>query len=156
VIGVCHDLDIVHRGLTAECIIMPDNSPVPHILHFDCARVKGLQTIAAVIDAYVRDSRYAAPEVRKNPAFAHPASDVYSLGVIAAEALAGAGLPDDSPTVLADFVADLPQKSVIPILRKMLTPAIEHRFRSMKQVASAFRANSSDAAWQEAGRATPY
>ncbi|MGC4042258.1 MAG: protein kinase [Armatimonas sp.] len=86
-----HDLGILHRNLT------PDNTFVDMSLEtarvfltdLDFARISEGISIASSADNLFQDSPYRAPELSVGLAFANPASDLFSAGMILAEVLSG-------------------------------------------------------------------
>jgi serine/threonine protein kinase len=87
-LAACHGEGIVHRALTSDCVIVPERDRTARVLHFDLARVTGRETVAKGEGAVrLQDLFAAAPEARSSPSRAEPASDVYSLGIVVAEAL---------------------------------------------------------------------
>lgn len=106
--GVCsamaaaHRYDIVHRDLKPDNILVAAESGQPKILDFGIAGITGLETITTRQERgmFVGTLRYASPEQRaRRNEDVTPASDVYSLGLIGVELLAGAR-PGESPIPL--------------------------------------------------------
>lgn len=84
-----HQHKVIHRDIRPENIIIPKKGNLK-LVNFDCARMDdgNLQTIATRIGRYL-DERYVAPEVWENPKYASQASDLFALGILLFEIMAG-------------------------------------------------------------------
>ncbi|MBI3272031.1 MAG: NERD domain-containing protein [Planctomycetes bacterium] len=132
----CHRKSVLHRGLSPECLVIPAGGSTPRIIRFEFARVRGQKTVAAGRSAgRLKALPNAAPEVRKDPMNASPASDIYSLGTVAAEVLAGERLLE--PARVRDLVKKIRPRDVAEVVRKMVEDDPRRRFASMALVAQA-------------------
>ncbi len=136
----CHEVGVLHRALTSDCIILSHGKQTPVLLHFDFARIRGKATIAIppVVDT-LRKLLYVAPEVREDPSLVSSASDVFSLGVCSVEVLAGYRAEN------ADALGAALGKVWRRELREFLARMIDHtpgRRPAMPQVAEKFRRTS--------------
>lgn len=89
-LGEVHAQGIVHRDLTPANIILSQSQgrEIPRILDFGIASLRGDGTLTA--STLVSGTpRYMSPEQWRGLKNADPRSDLYSLGVISYEALAG-------------------------------------------------------------------
>jgi tRNA A-37 threonylcarbamoyl transferase component Bud32 len=89
VLAFVHAHGVVHRDLRPDNVIVcPDGSL--KLVNFDCAHLGGqdMRTIATRLGRPL-DEHYVAPEVYLDPARASKSSDIYSLGIILHELLAG-------------------------------------------------------------------
>lgn len=105
-----HGAGLVHRDLKPDNIVIREGRPV--LLDLGLARPAGTPGRA---DAPQGTDGYMAPEQRDGSPAA-PSADLYGLGVVLIEALAGLSArdPDDLPADLPDGVADLLRRLVHP------------------------------------------
>ena len=89
VLGFVHAHGVIHRDLRPDNVVICPQGPLK-LVNFDCAHLGGgnMRTIATRVGRHL-DERYVAPEVYLNPANASRRSDIYSLGIIFHELLAG-------------------------------------------------------------------
>ena len=94
-LGLCLALSHIHKNGVVHRDVRPDNVLVCpdgtiKLVNFDCAHLGGqdMLTIATRVGRHL-DERYVAPEVWRDPANASERSDIYSLGIIFHELLAG-------------------------------------------------------------------
>jgi len=137
-LGAAHQAGIVHRDLKPDNIFLAQArndsaSVIPKIVDF------GVSKAATHTDSHARltgtgvamgTPHYMSPEQVYSAADAGPTSDIYSLGVIAYEALSGA-MPHDGETVAAIIVRvateePVPIRSLVPGLDPDVANAI-HR-----------------------------
>lgn len=148
---VCHDQGIIHRDLKpANLMIKPDSSPV--ITDFGLVQMNHTDPDESQITQHgqiLGSPSYMSPEqVKANPEEIGPATDIYSLGVILYELLAGQrpfqGTPSavfaqilntqPPPITQVDAQAD-PRLS--KICQKMMNRSIEARYQTMQDVVTA-------------------
>jgi tRNA A-37 threonylcarbamoyl transferase component Bud32 len=83
-----HAGGVIHRDIRPLNVVVAPGA-VAKIVNFDLARIVGASDDMVPDLAERLDPAYTAPEVWRNPASASPASDVYSLGVLFFELIAG-------------------------------------------------------------------
>lgn len=88
-LAYAHNRGVIHRDLRPENVIITSAGRAK-LTNFDCARVSlgAGDTIAGQVSAYW-DERYVAPEALLAPERASPQSDLYALGIVLYESLAG-------------------------------------------------------------------
>jgi serine/threonine-protein kinase len=87
-LGACHDAGIVHRDLKPANIFLPADSPPTKLLDFGVASVRDA-TRATQSGFTLGTPHYMSPEQARDARSVTPASDVWSLGVIAYEIVTG-------------------------------------------------------------------
>ena len=142
-LDVAHRAGVVHRDVSPDNIILPDNDPNrAKIIDFGIAR-DGLGAATVIDGEFAGKSNYVSPEQAGLFGGKVTAqSDIYSLGLTLAAALLGA--PLDMGGLPADMVAKrqaVPDLSAIapemrPLLRRMLQPRPADRLASMAEVAT--------------------
>ncbi len=136
-LDACHQVGVIHRALSPECILIADLTGKPVLLHFDFSHVEGQQSIASVIGSALGASPYTAPEARAAPVNGRrPAAYIYSLGIVALELLLRQKIGDHNPVQLVDH---LPERLLRPIISKMVAREWADRFQSMTEVCLALR-----------------
>jgi serine/threonine protein kinase len=113
------DAGVTHRSLTPESILLaPGGSP--EILDFDLARMPDdSETIYGDAAGDMVQSEYVAPELSSSRDYeVHPSSDLYSLGVIAAELFVGQppGMAGGWERVRPRLVDALPETLAEPVV----------------------------------------
>ncbi len=155
-VGFAHERGVVHRDLKPENILVKTNSH-PKVLDFGIARVTGDSTIAAT--TMTRDGQilgtlaYIAPEQFGSQGEVTSQADVYALGVIAFELLAGRPPIDlgglsisaairmvdhSQPQTLRSLVPSIP-RDVETIVATCLSREPERRYADGAAVASDLR-----------------
>ena len=97
-LSVAHDLGIVHRDIKPENILITEQG-VPKLADFGLARASNQRITETGV--FLGTPQYASPE-QCNAMELTPASDLYSLGVVLYELLAGRP-PYEAPTPLTLF-----------------------------------------------------
>ncbi len=144
-LGAAHEAGIVHRDVKpANLLVTPDRTV--KVTDFGIARAAegvGLTSTGEVMGT----PQYLSPEQAQGRP-ASPASDVYSLGVVAFECLAGRRpFQAESPVATAlahvrDEVPDLPRSvpdELAHVVRRAMAKAPEARFRDGHAMARALR-----------------
>ena len=139
-LGAAHEAGIVHRDVTPDNIILPAGDPArAKLIDFGIARLAETRTVIG--DGFAGKYAYVSPEqCGLQGGEITPRSDIYSLGLVLAEA--SRGRPLDMVGGQTDFIAkrtsvpDLtgvaPQ--LIPLLERMLQPDPRLRPQSMAEV----------------------
>ncbi len=138
----CHTKNVLHRALSPNCLVLPPGERIARILHFDFARVQGKATVAVGKGKVeLQKNPHVAPEVRRDPTAATPASDVWSLGRTAGESLVGRGFSELESADLERAVRKLRPPEVPALLAKMmdrnpkLRPTMTHVADLLKKAA---------------------
>lgn len=155
-LGQAHERGVVHRDLKPENILV-DKQGVTKIVDFGVAHIgddtnnTSFETMAG---ALVGTLAYMSPErILSSEAEVHPASDIYSLGVVAFEFLTnelpndlrGAAFPEAAASILksspswSSIRKNLPA-GLVDILRISMHKDPSLRYGSMHDFASDFRA----------------
>src|SRR6266700_22661 len=164
-VGAAHRRGIIHRDLKPENIFLVDadpkavgasSEPIVKVLDFGVAKLVSHEARAdGWVQSLTRDGmllgtpRYISPEQCRGAARVDHRTDVYALGCILFEMLAGEPIfPYDRldmllaahlfrpPTPIADLVADVPEW-LGDLLARMLAKRAEDRPATMKDVALA-------------------
>ena len=140
---VAHDKGIIHRDMSPDNIIMPeDDVRKAKIIDFGIARSTRLGHQTVIGDGFAGKYNYVSPEqLGLFGADVTNRSDIYSLGLVLAEALTGQ--PIDMSGSQADVIdkrRQVPDLSKIdpdirPLLHWMLQPKPDDRPESMQVVA---------------------
>ncbi|MEO8635714.1 MAG: serine/threonine-protein kinase [Gemmatimonadales bacterium] len=148
-----HEHLIVHRDLKPRNILVTADGTVK-LLDFGIAKLldptQSEDALLTQTGALPMTAAYASPEQRQGRPVA-TASDIYSLGVVLYELLAGhrpftiealrPGAPDQSPTAPSRAVTDAPRLrraltgELDSIVLKALRPEPDHRYRSAQLLA---------------------
>ncbi len=121
-VGTAHRRGIIHRDLKPGNILI-DEAGLPKVLDFGLARLETERdfdaTVAAVTEdgAFLGNFAYAAPEqLTGSPNAVDTSADVYALGLLLYEAIAGRpafAAPDSIAALLGQRVGRVPQKPSI-------------------------------------------
>ena len=143
-----HATGVVHRDLKPANLLLRDGGAVrPHLLVGDFGIATWRTVSMTGIGAAIGTPGYLAPEYLdgQQPA---PATDLFAVGVLAAELLAGRRLvhySNASPDIPADWNHTLPLPSGVPaafaaVLRRMAEPDPRHRYVDCAQAREALLA----------------
>lgn len=144
-----HGKRVIHRDLRPENVVLAGGveQADPKLTEFANASFPGTPTVLSGADAMPTDPRYIAPEcIDGQPADAR--SDVYSLGVLAFEAVTGT-VPFSAPTEselllkhLQDPPPRLPANAAVldGIIQRCLAKQPSARFASAEQLAAELEA----------------
>jgi serine/threonine protein kinase len=150
---LAHRLNIIHRDLKPDNIFLTESGGelFPVLLDFGIAKMLDVpeQSVETVTGAIIGTPQYMAPEQALGVSVSTPQLDVYAMGVVVFECLAGQR-PIDGPnpaTVLARLVtgmvptlssvADWIPESLSNVVAKALALQPEHRDASCEQFATA-------------------
>jgi serine/threonine protein kinase len=145
-----HDTGIIHRDLKSPNI-MRDSGGVVRLMDFGMARHRGDDVVAATaIGAVLGTPEYMSPEQARGER-ADFATDIYSMGIVLYELLAG-HVPFQGPTLVATILKHLqeppplsgPDAALIPapmmpILWKALAKDPAERYATPRGMAAAIR-----------------
>ncbi len=153
-----HELGIVHRDLSPDNVLLPGGDVArAKIVDFGIARSKSPEETTIVGSAFAGRQLYGSPEqLGLHGGDVGPKSDVYSLGLVLAQALAGRALDmGGSPAERVEKRRKVPDLAGVdrrmrPLLRRMLQPNPADRLESMAEVAA-----WQPAGWPPARRAVP-
>lgn len=151
-LAVAHEAGFIHRDLKPANIML-DKNDLPVVLDFGLARRIDRKNDPRLTQTGIvlGSPCYMAPEqLDGNPAKVGPHSDIYSLGVILYELLAGRVPFAGSPTsVMGQILTETPQKPsawrthltvrLETICLKMMAPQPEQRLGSMQAVVTALQ-----------------
>lgn len=87
ILSVCHAKNVIHRDLKPQNLIIDGNQLV-RLVDFGIAKMTTLSDLTQT-NTSIGSPEYMAPELFASPTF-DPRSDIYALGIIAFELLAGA------------------------------------------------------------------
>lgn len=85
-VRACHDLDVAHRDVKLENVLVDDRSRKAHLIDFGFSSVVRPDTL---IDDYCGSIMYASPELINNTLYEGKPADVWSLGVVLYAMLVG-------------------------------------------------------------------
>jgi serine/threonine protein kinase len=141
-----HERGVIHRDVTPANVMLAEDGRIM-LMDFGLARAVVEETRGEVLGS----PHYVSPEQARNSAEAVPQSDVYSLGVILYEMLAGnVPFDDSSPTSLAiDHIVKEPpppreinpdlSSAVEGVLLKALSKSPSERYQSGGELIEALR-----------------
>jgi serine/threonine protein kinase len=120
-----HTHGIVHRDIKPENILITDSGEIK-VIDFGIAQLHGSRDEEHLSEKkrFMGTPVYMSPEQKKNPRDVSPASDIYSLGVIACELMLG------SPSHSFSDTSRLPTE-LRPIVEKALRPDPKERYRDI-------------------------
>ena len=110
-LGAAHDKQIVHRDLKPENVFLVEPAPTIKILDFGISKFRGTDDVSITQTGTVMGSPlYMSPEQARGARDIGPPTDLYSVGVILYEALAGRPpFPGDSYNqVMAAVLTETP------------------------------------------------
>ncbi len=152
-IRYAHDQGVIHRDLKPSNILV-DASGQPHILDFGMAQWLD-QTGGSELtrSGFVGTPAYASPEqIQRGDQRVDGRTDLYALGVVLYELLAGQRPHQPRPTVLETLTAKNEERPVRPsalrsglsddldtICQKLLEPEPAHRYRSAEALETDLR-----------------
>ena len=133
-----HRHGVVHRDIKPENILLEDGSERALLMDFGIARSHVADAAITVTGVAVGTPRYMSPEQATGDRDIDGRSDIYSLGLVAYEMLAGHGPfagPGETapgwarfePAPLADAAPDVPQDLTLAIMR-CLAPEPDDRW----------------------------
>ncbi|HJL15160.1 MAG TPA: serine/threonine-protein kinase [Sandaracinaceae bacterium LLY-WYZ-13_1] len=156
-VAAVHELGVVHRDLKPDNIFLvdprrPEDPPVPKVLDFGISKLKepGLRELTT-LGTVMGTPFYMAPEQIANTRDVDARADVYSLGVMLYEALAG-GVPYAGDSVLEIFKAaqtggapplrerrpDAPE-ALAELVHRAMAPERDDRWPGVRQMCEALR-----------------
>jgi serine/threonine protein kinase len=137
---VCDALEAVHpfmpHGVLTPYNVYLDSRGVIRVGNLAFGRISADFLVQQGEGPYV-DSIYVAPEVAEAPDLISSAADIYSLGMVAADMLSPAGLPNDRDEAKATAIMNL--ASYPSVLSKLITRAIGEDLAARPKSAADFR-----------------
>lgn len=150
-LSAAHAAGVVHRDLKPSNLFVTDDGSLK-IVDFGIARVTDRDTRLTATGHLIGTAAYLSPEQARGDARVGPASDVWSLGVVLYETLAGRNPFDrgslmptmlavlaEQPPPLAAVVRDVPE-GVSRLVARCLERSPEHRFADGAALLVALRA----------------
>ena len=141
-LAAIHSQDLVHGNLNPENILVNDVDGRPQVKLFGMGSAGPMSASRADVDPVAADFSYLAPEQCSGSESADSRSDVYSLGIISYEMLAGeppfsGDRPadvmlkhtDEAPPPLSAFRSDIPP-AIEPVLLKALAKDPDLRYQT--------------------------
>ncbi len=137
----CDALGLVHQRKISHGVLTPYNiyvnkSGVVKVGNLAFGRMVSVFLHKQGVGPFV-DSIYVAPEVSEDPSRLTPQSDIYSLGMIAAELLSPTGLPNErkkAHDMAVDVVSNYP-----PALFSLISSCLSRDFRQRPKTVQIFR-----------------
>ncbi|CUA89919.1 Protein kinase domain [Chelatococcus sambhunathii] len=143
-LAAAHELGIIHRDLSPDNVILPGgNVGRAKIIDFGIARSTRLGEATVIGSGFAGKYNYVSPEqLGLHGGDVGPKSDIYSLGLVLAEALLGRPLDmGGSQSAIVEKRRAVPDLAGIdarmrPLITRMLQPRPEERPASMAEVAA--------------------
>lgn len=143
-LAAAHELGIIHRDLSPDNVILPGgNLARAKIIDFGIARSTKLGEATVIGSGFAGKYNYVSPEqLGLHGGDVGPKSDIYSLGLVLAEALLGRPLDmGGSQSEIVEKRRAVPDLAGIdarmrPLITRMLQPRPEDRPASMAEVAA--------------------
>jgi serine/threonine-protein kinase len=147
---VAHERGIIHRDISPDNIIITDHDMArAKIIDFGIARQMRSSDGTIIGDGFAGKFNYVSPEQLGLFGEVTERSDIYSLGLVLAEAIAGRALDmrGGSQYAIAEKRRTVPDLShldprIVPLIGWMLQPEPAHRPGSMTEVAAWLRRGS--------------
>jgi eukaryotic-like serine/threonine-protein kinase len=139
-----HERGIIHRDISPDNIILPGHDPSrARILDFGIAKSGNLGGGTVIGDGFAGKYGYVSPEqLGLFDGTVTPRSDIYSLGLVIAQALRGQAIPmGTTQAEVLDRRRSVPDLAEIderirPLLTAMLQPDAKDRPASMEEIAT--------------------
>lgn len=152
-----HSFDILHRDIKPQNVMVYDHldqTDLVKVLDFGIAKLMEVEEEAAVVEELTTDGvlvgtpRYMSPEQIRGDRLT-PASDVYSLGLVAYEMLTGAKAVNETTTmrIIARHLDPSPLRfphdalvgeGLRDIVERMISKEPEDRYQSARELLTAF------------------
>ena len=152
-VAAAHANGIIHRDLKPSNLFLVND---PHqtrikVLDFGISKITSDEDAGALTDtgSALGSPRYMSPEQVRDAKRVGPASDIWSLGVVLYELLAGTApfVADTAPGIFAQIIADAPRplrelRAEVPaaleaICARCLQKRVEDRYRDVASLAGA-------------------
>jgi serine/threonine protein kinase len=127
-----HSQGVIHRDIKPANVLVDDAGQI-YLTDFGISRLVDQLTVGETLAAYWSGG-YASPEqIRSEPA--SMSSDIFSLGALYFEMLAGSPLPPEGPTAESvDGSINNVHQHVKRVLKKMLDPEPNSRFQTANEL----------------------